>query len=235
MRHPGLPTNPRERKRTDLIRRLGSSTFNYWFGYVANICIVIWLVGHALPHGRALLGPIELFALAAIGLCSWTLTEYLLHRYVYHEWSSFLTEGHRLHHLRPRDLIGVPWYLTTIAIVALFEVLTLFLRPSATGVVMGFNWLGYIFYCISHHGSHHWALGSGWLGRMKRHHLIHHAYPEYNWGFTTPLWDHVLGTYTERRPRDAQIAVAPLVAGPAGATRGSGADRANPPSSSEMN
>src|SRR5947209_2889801 len=42
--------------RTDLIRRLGSSTFNYWFGYVANMALVAWLVSHAFAHGRAQLG-----------------------------------------------------------------------------------------------------------------------------------------------------------------------------------
>ena len=193
--------------RTDLIRRLGSSTFNYWFGYVANATLVIWMVSHALEHRRLISGASEFMILAGVGLFSWTLSEYLLHRYVYHVWPSFLSEGHELHHRRPRDLIGVPWYLTTIAIIALFELLTLFLRPSATGVVMGFNWLGYIFYCVSHHGSHHWRLRKGWLGRMKRHHLIHHAFPEFNWGFTTPLWDHVFGTYVERRP-DGVVGVA---------------------------
>jgi sterol desaturase/sphingolipid hydroxylase (fatty acid hydroxylase superfamily) len=34
---------------------------------------------------------------------------------------------------------------------------------------------------------------------MKRHHLIHHAHPEYNWGFTTPIWDYLFGTHYDRR------------------------------------
>ena len=138
---------------------------------------------------------------AFTGLLSWALSEWLLHRYLYHEWPSFLAEGHTLHHDRPRALIGVPWYLTTIAIILLFQLLALVFRPSSTGLVMGFNWLGYIFYCITHHGSHHWHLKRGWLGRMKRHHLIHHAHPEYNWGFTTPLWDYVFGTHYNRRKK----------------------------------
>jgi lysylphosphatidylglycerol synthetase-like protein (DUF2156 family) len=187
--------------RTDWIKRLGSSTFNYWFGYVANISLVIWMVSHAFRGGHSLLGTGEFVAFAVIGLGSWTLSEFLLHRYLYHVWTSFLSTGHSLHHKRPRDLIGVPWYLTTIAIVALYYGLSLIFRPSSTGVVMGFNWLGYIFYCITHHGSHHWRLRRGWLGRMKRHHLIHHAHPEYNWGFTTPIWDVVFRThYAYRKP-----------------------------------
>ena len=72
--------------RTELIRKLGSSTFNYWFGYVANLSLVVWLVSHAFSGGRALLGPGELLAYAATGLLAWTLAEYLLHRYIYHLW-----------------------------------------------------------------------------------------------------------------------------------------------------
>jgi sterol desaturase/sphingolipid hydroxylase (fatty acid hydroxylase superfamily) len=184
--------------RTELIRKLGSSTFNYWFGYVANLALVAWLVGHAFARGHAQLSRLELAGYAATGLASWTLAEWLLHRYIYHLWPSFLTEGHALHHASPRALIGVPWYLTTIAIVVMFELLALPLRPSSTGVVMGLAWLGYIFYCIAHHGSHHWRLQRGWLRKMKRHHLLHHAHPEYNWGFTTPLWDYVFGTHYDR-------------------------------------
>jgi sterol desaturase/sphingolipid hydroxylase (fatty acid hydroxylase superfamily) len=185
--------------RTQLIRRLGSSTFNYWFGYVANGALVVWLVGHAFSQGRSLLPATEILLLALAGLFSWTLSEFALHRYAYHLWPSFLSEGHALHHERPSALIGVPWYLTAVGLLALYEILaTAFGRP-ATGVLIGFNWLGYIFYCLAHHGSHHWNVRSGWLLKMKRHHLIHHAHPEYNWGFTTPLWDRVFGTDYDRR------------------------------------
>jgi sterol desaturase/sphingolipid hydroxylase (fatty acid hydroxylase superfamily) len=185
--------------RTELIRKLGSSTFNYWFGYVANAALVLWLVSHVFGHGHAQLSPAAFVGYALTGLVSWTLAEFLLHRYVYHLWTSFLTEGHALHHDKPRALIGVPWYLTTIALILLFELLAIPLRPASTGVVMGFAWLGYILYCVAHHGSHHWSFKNhAWLRRMKRHHLLHHAHPEYNWGFTTPLWDHVFGTHYDR-------------------------------------
>ena len=191
-----------EDTRQDLIRKLGSSSFNYWFGYVANILLVVWLVSHAFPRGHAALGRFELAAFAVTGLLAWTLAEWLLHRFIYHQWTSFLTAGHAMHHDDPRALIGVPWYLTAVAIVLLFELLAIPLRSSSTGVVMGFAWLGYIFYCALHHGSHHWRGQRGWLKRMKRHHLIHHAHADYNWGFTTPLWDLVFGTDYDRARRE---------------------------------
>ena len=189
--------------RTELIRKLGSSTFNYWFGYVANISLVIWMVSHAFAHGHAQLGAAAFVGYAVAGFLSWTLAEFFVHRYVYHLWTSFLTEGHALHHAKPRALIGVPWYLSTILVVLVFELVAIPLRPSSTGVFMGFNWFGYILYCVAHHGSHHWSFKNAWLKKMKRHHLLHHAHPEYNWGFTTPLWDYVFGTHYDRAPKAA--------------------------------
>lgn len=192
-----FPGNP-DARRLERIRRLGSSTFNYWFGYVANLTQVAWLVSYAWSHGHLQLSYGAFTGLAVAGLLSWTLAEYLLHRYVYHEWASFLSVGHAFHHKNPRDLIGVPWYLTTIAQVALFFLLSLVLPTTKLGPVMGFSWLGYVFYCICHHASHHWNLKRGWLERMKRHHLLHHGHPDVNWGFTTPIWDLILGTYYVR-------------------------------------
>jgi len=198
MQQPRPSPRTEHAQRLERIRRLGSSKFNYWFGYVANLSLVTWLVSYAWHDGRLAMSRAKFAALAALGLLSWTLAEYLLHRYVYHAWTSFLTTGHALHHQNPRALIGVPWYLTTVALVALFFLLRIPIHAPALGVVMGSSWLGYVFYCICHHGSHHWDLRHGWLARMKRHHLAHHGHQEFNWGFTTPLWDLVFQTYYDR-------------------------------------
>lgn len=184
----------------DLVKRLGSSRFNYWFGYVANLTLTVWLASHGFASGRSLLSPLAWAGWAAFGLASWTLCEYVLHRYVYHVWSSFLSTGHDLHHQAPRELIGVPWYLTAAIIVVLYQGLAHVFSPAPLGVAMAFTWLGYIAYCIAHHGSHHWSLKLPWLRQMKKHHQLHHAYPEYNWGFTTSFWDMVFGTHWARSP-----------------------------------
>ena len=201
--HRMKPDVAPDSERIHFIRRLGSSQFNYWFGYVANLALVAWMVRHAFAGGAHLqMRALEFAVLALTGLFSWTLSEFLLHRYLYHDWASFLSVGHDLHHREPRQLIGVPWYLTTVAIIAIFKGLTLVFPAAPTGVIMGFNWLGYVFYCIAHHGSHHWRFRNDWFRRMQHHHLIHHAHPEFNWGFTTSLWDHVFGThYDSNRSR----------------------------------
>lgn len=203
----------------DFVRRLGSSRFNYWFGYVANLALVAWLASHAFVRGQLVLRPVVLALVAVGGLLSWTLSEYLLHRFVYHVVPSFLSEGHALHHDSPRALIGVPWYLTTIIVLAVFYAVTLVAQPAPTGVFMAMNWLGYVGYCLAHHGSHHFQYRNAWLKKMKRHHLIHHAHPAYNWGFTTALWDRVFRTHYDRRAKTLVTAVAgPASAGLASAS-----------------
>jgi hypothetical protein len=91
---------PPDSKQVESIRRLGSSAFNYSFGYVANVSLVVWLASHAWHHGRLDFSRPEFALLALVGLLSWTLSEYLLHRYVYHAWTSFRSVGHALHHRR---------------------------------------------------------------------------------------------------------------------------------------
>lgn len=178
----------------NLVQRLGSSRFNYAFGYVANTALVVWLVSHAW-HGACPMSTVSILGHAAAGLIAWTLAEYILHRYVYHEVESFLSVGHDLHHNAPRELIGVPWWLTSILLVGLFKALAQGFAPGPTGVTLGAAWAGYIGYCVLHHGSHHWAMRGAYLRFVKRHHQLHHAYPGTNWGFTTPVWDWVFGTY----------------------------------------
>lgn len=184
---------------TEYVRKLGSSRFNYWFGYVANITLVLWLVHYGVVGTHAQ-RPLWALFYSALGLLTWTFLEYVLHRYVYHEVQSFLSVGHGLHHDAPKELIGVPWYLTSLIVVAVFKACTQLFAPGPTGLWMGFAWLGYVGYCLLHHGSHHWRFEWNYLRQMKRHHLVHHAFPETNWGFTTSLWDRVFGTYKAPKP-----------------------------------
>lgn len=176
------------------IRRLGSSQFNYWFGYVANIALVLWMASHAMARGQILLDWPQLLASIAAGFALWTLLEYLLHRFVYHVIASSLQIGHRLHHEKPKALIGIPWYVSGVLVIASFKLVTTLMPHPALAIVCSASWLGYIGYCVLHHASHHWRLQRGYLRHMKKHHLVHHAHPDYNWGFTTAFWDVMFGT-----------------------------------------
>jgi sterol desaturase/sphingolipid hydroxylase (fatty acid hydroxylase superfamily) len=176
------------------IRAASSSVFNYWFGYVANISLVIWLSSRAFSDLQSQLSMMAWFGCALSGVFLWTLSEYVLHRFLYHEVSSPLKVGHDLHHDEPRALLGVPWWITTIVLVGLYYGLAAFLDPATTGVVMAFAWLGYIGYCAMHHSFHHATWKARWFVTARRNHMIHHARHNVNWGVTTLLWDRVFGT-----------------------------------------
>jgi dihydroceramide fatty acyl 2-hydroxylase len=146
-------------------------------------------------------------ALFAAGVLSWTLLEYLLHRYIFHfdprhdselqRDASWLIHG--IHHDYPWDrdrLVMPPAVTAVIALVVWF----------------GFRWLGasehawfaglvggYIWYDLTHYYLHHAAPTTAAGKWLRRYHLVHHFQtPDIRYGITTPLWDHVFGTY----PRD---------------------------------
>jgi hypothetical protein len=172
---PEIHLDPR---RVESIRHLGSSVFNYWFGYVANLSLVTWLVSHAWRDGRLGMGTPRFALLALAGLLSWTLTEYLLHRYVYHAWHSFLSVGHALHHEDPQALIGIPWYLTTIIEVGAFALLAQpigcvigsgdFAKGGGTGTKFGCELVGTAWFCAAATGGASACEGEAPTTELKR-------------------------------------------------------------------
>ena len=178
----------------EAIRRLSSSVFNYWFGYVSNISLVAWLASRAFAGGVSHLSIAQWGVSIVGGLLLWTLMEYMLHKWLYHEIASPIRDGHTIHHEEPMALLGVPWYVTAVVLVAVYYGLSYFLNPARTGTVMAFTWLGYIGYCAMHHLLHHARWNARWFVNLRRHHLLHHAKDNVNIGITTDLWDRVFRT-----------------------------------------
>jgi len=189
-----MPTEHVVVSRKARIREASSSVFNYWFGYVANLSLAGWLGSRALLNGQSRLSLGGWVFYAAAGVLLWTLSEYVLHRYLYHVVESPLKVGHDLHHEEPRSLLGVPWWMTTIAVLGVYYGLSLVSNPAIVGVVMAFAWIGYVGYCAMHHAFHHAHWRARWFVNARRHHMIHHARHNVNWGVTTSLWDRVFGT-----------------------------------------
>ena len=64
----------------DLIRKASSSVFNYWFGYVANLSLVVWLSSRAFENGESSLSLRQWATYIMAGLFLWTFCEYFLHK-----------------------------------------------------------------------------------------------------------------------------------------------------------
>lgn len=134
------------------------------------------------------------------GIFIWSLTEYLLHRFIFH----FHPKGrigqrihfvfHGVHHDYPNDakrLVMPP--SVSIPLAFLFYFLFSFVMPDAYlyGFFPGFV-TGYLFYDITHYALHHANFKSGIWKKMKKHHMLHHySDADHGFGVSSALWDKI--------------------------------------------
>jgi 4-hydroxysphinganine ceramide fatty acyl 2-hydroxylase len=149
------------------------------------------------------LSALSIFGFVILGLCVWTLTEYVLHRFVFHwmppgKWGArihFITHG--VHHDYPSDskrLVMVP--SISIPLAALFYFLFYLMLGSAhvAPFFIGFL-LGYLFYDMTHYAVHHFNLKSKFWLELKHHHMIHHYKDDENgFGVSSKFWDLIFRT-----------------------------------------
>ncbi|MEE3079972.1 MAG: sterol desaturase family protein [Bdellovibrionota bacterium] len=140
-----------------------------------------------------------------VGLIVWTLTEYLLHRFVFHMkvigpiTERFVFLFHGLHHDDPNDptrLVMPP--VPAILIVTLLYYLFSLVVPSVyMKAFMASFIIGYLIYDYIHYATHHFKMTSS-LGRyLKKWHLQHHFRGEKSkYGVSSPLWDYIFRTVT---------------------------------------
>lgn len=147
----------------------------------------------------------KLAACAVSGIIIWTLTEYILHRFVFHlkpigplsERFVFLFHG--LHHDDPNDptrLVMPP--VPAILIMALiWGFFALFIPENFMTGFMAFFIVGYLCYDYIHYATHHFKM-TGKVGRyLKKFHLQHHfRHEKAKYGVSSPLWDYIFRTVT---------------------------------------
>jgi sterol desaturase/sphingolipid hydroxylase (fatty acid hydroxylase superfamily) len=133
------------------------------------------------------------------GVLLWTLTEYIIHRWVFHyepktEWgrkAHFLVHG--IHHDYPRDetRLVMPLLVSVPLAIFFFYSFRLLFGEFNLVVFSGFV-LGYVCYDSIHYATHHMNL-KGRVGKFLRaYHLRHHYEDEHTaYGVSNPLWDYV--------------------------------------------
>ncbi|WP_175282556.1 sterol desaturase family protein [Gluconobacter morbifer] len=141
------------------------------------------------------------------GLTIWSITEYLAHRFLFHlnlQSSAgrkliFIIHGN--HHDDPADAQRNMMPLSvTIPIAALLWLIASFLDGhDGRAVFTGFL-AGYILYDLIHYACHQYPMRQWPLNLLRRHHLVHHfAAPETNFGVSSSVWDHIVGTKLRKR------------------------------------
>ncbi|MEO8092394.1 MAG: sterol desaturase family protein [bacterium] len=152
-------------------------------------------------------GALEIVALVAAGLAIWTLSEYWLHRKLFH-WQPDNAIGRRMHfiihgvhHDHPNDklrLVMPPGASIPLAAVFFGVFWLIFGIPTALPLFAGFL-IGYLAYDYTHYYLHHFVPRSDFGKRLREHHMRHHFQDHrYGYGVSSPLWDAVFRT----RPRD---------------------------------
>ncbi|MGH7680724.1 MAG: sterol desaturase family protein [Candidatus Eiseniibacteriota bacterium] len=143
-----------------------------------------------------------------IGLFVWTLSEYLLHRFLFHfeptsprlKWVWYLIHG--VHHEQPqcKTRLVMPPILSIPLALAFYAFFVLVMNviigaPRWTGPLFAGLITGYIAYDMTHYATHHLAMSQGFLKFLKRYHLLHHyKTPDDRFGISSPIWDYVFGT-----------------------------------------
>lgn len=153
-------------------------------------------------------------AYLVFGLFIWTLTEYVLHRFVFHwcppgKWGErihFIFHG--VHHDYPSDskrLVMVP--TVSIPLAALFFWLfRLMIGPvHVAPFFVGFL-CGYLFYDMTHYAIHHYNFKSKFWLDLKQHHMRHHYLDAHNgFGVSSKFWDLVFRTTFRRKSESTSI------------------------------
>jgi dihydroceramide fatty acyl 2-hydroxylase len=154
------------------------------------------------------LGVLEAAAYALGGYLFWTLTEYWLHRVVFHfEPDNALGRRlhwmfHGVHHDHPNDplrLVMPPSASIPMAL-GFFAVFRLVLGPEAM-FAFGAGFLGgYLAYDMLHFHVHHHRPRTRWGRTLRELHMRHHFQDDDTaFGVSAPWWDHVFGTAPSRR------------------------------------
>ena len=138
-----------------------------------------------------------------IGVVVWTITEYLLHRFVFHfhptsefgKKIQFLFHG--VHHDYPCDRLRL--VMPPPISIPLALLFFLFFQLIISGDVLfpfyGGFLLGYLVYDMFHYMIHHAPLKGKLWNILKTHHLKHHYVDdEKGFGVSSKLWDIIIRT-----------------------------------------
>lgn len=155
-------------------------------------------------------GGVEAAGWFAGGYLFWTLTEYWLHRIVFH----FEPEKgigrrihwmiHGVHHDHPNDpmrLVMPP--SASIPLAAVFVgAFWLLLGPAAAPAFAAGFLAGYLAYDMLHYHVHHHRPRTRVGKRLRELHMRHHFQDhDAGYGVSAPYWDHVFGTAPARGRR----------------------------------
>jgi dihydroceramide fatty acyl 2-hydroxylase len=201
-------------RRTELLRASPPMFRSRWLDRLSRvhpsvpvIVFVPAILALTVYAGRRL-GDLEVAGLALAGYVLWTLTEYWMHRIVFH----FEPEDgigarlhwiiHGVHHDHPHEplrLVMPPSVSVPLAL-AFYGLFILVLgSPDGQALAAGFL-AGYLAYDMTHYHLHHHNSRTRIGRRLREAHMRHHFQDDTRgFGVSAPFWDRAFGT-SQRRP-----------------------------------
>ena len=178
---------------------------------VVPVLVFVPVILALASTGEERAGVANMLGLLLGGYAVWTLTEYWLHRVVFHfepqrglgarlHWML-----HGVHHDHPNDplrLVMPPSVSVPLAAVLLWAFWLLLGRDAAPAFGGGFL-AGYLAYDMIHYHLHHHTpttRAGKWLREL---HMRHHFQDDTRgFGISAPYWDRVFRTYLKRGAKD---------------------------------
>tara|TARA_B100001109_G_C18864333_1_gene476044 strand:+ start:2396 stop:3019 length:624 start_codon:yes stop_codon:yes gene_type:complete len=172
--------------------------------HIAVPLVIFYGVGISLciySYTKFDLSIILILGLFVLGMLTFSLVEYLMHRFIYHLPSVYQEGGiafalHGIHHKFPRDkkrLVMPP--ILSVVLASIILSLNFFLMgnngfPFTAGFLFG-----YAAYLSVHYIVHRYKPPNNVFRVLWIHHSIHHYQDdEVAFGVSSPLWDYVFGT-----------------------------------------
>jgi sterol desaturase/sphingolipid hydroxylase (fatty acid hydroxylase superfamily) len=196
--------------------RLFENPFLEWFSHVHPITpLLLWspVVGFLLWRSIVVhqLDPYTMGVLGVAAVFLWTLTEYALHRFLFHfegdspaaKRAHFLVHG--MHHDDPQDptrLVMPPAVSVTLSIIV-YSLFRFLMGEIWAEPFFAFFVIGYLCYDYIHFGVHHFTPKSRVGKYLKQSHMMHHYVSSHiRWGVSSPFWDYIFGTMEESKDRE---------------------------------
>jgi 4-hydroxysphinganine ceramide fatty acyl 2-hydroxylase len=136
------------------------------------------------------------------GMLTFTLVEYLLHRFVFHFRAETPKEQklkytiHGVHHAFPKDkdrLVMPP--IISVGVALLFWIFFYTLTGEFVWYLFSGFLAGYSTYLIIHYSVHRYRPPRNFLKILWRHHSLHHYYSDdVAFSVSFPFWDWIFGT-----------------------------------------
>jgi len=168
------------------------------WGMYLPVIIILLMYG----YGRLDFSFVYIVVMFTAGVFSWTLFEYVMHRFVFHlvaespRAQRIIYVLHGNHHEYPRDKerLFMPPVPSMILACIVFSIFFMLIGNKVYLFFPGFL-LGYLLYGTMHFAIHAWNPPYKWMKPLWRnHHLHHYKNEQQGFGVSTTLWDRLFGT-----------------------------------------